>query len=153
DFFYRYVPGFDGLRVPARFGMIVAFGLSVLAGLGVPRRAAPIAAALILVESYAVPLPLNQNSTEYKRPNLAPLADLPPEPPAGYGDVRALPAGSAVLELPLGEPAFDVRYMYYSTRHWRPLVNGYTGGQPADYERLDLFLQDLFTQPERAWTA
>src|SRR5262249_16623632 len=114
DVFYRYVPGFDGLRVPARFGMIVAFGLSVLAGFGVSRGFAPIAAALILVESYAVPLPVNQNSTDYKRPNLAPLADLPREPPEVYGYIRALPAGSAVLELPLGEPAFDVRYMYYS---------------------------------------
>src|SRR5262249_51097787 len=130
-----------------------AFGLSVLAGFGVSRGFAPIAAALILVESCAVPLPVNQNSTDYKRPHLAPLADLSREPPEVYGYIRALPAGSAGLPLPLGEPAFDVRYMYYSTRHWRPLVNGYTGGQPADYERVDLFLQDLFTQPERAWDA
>ena len=32
--FYRVAPGFDGLRVPARFGMIVAFGLAALAGSG-----------------------------------------------------------------------------------------------------------------------
>jgi hypothetical protein len=43
--------------------------------------------------------------------------------------------------------------MYYSTEHWRPLVNGYTGGQPSEYEFLDLMLQDLFTQPKRAWDA
>ena len=32
--FYDHVPGFDGLRVPARFGMLVAAGLSALAGVG-----------------------------------------------------------------------------------------------------------------------
>ena len=46
--------------------------------------------------------------------------------------VATLPAGSVIVELPLGEPAFDVRYMYYSTRHWRRLVNGYwVGCRPA----------------------
>ena len=33
-FFYRFVPGFDGLRVPARFGMIVALGLASLVAYG-----------------------------------------------------------------------------------------------------------------------
>ena len=33
-FFYSFVPGFDGLRVPARFGMIVMLGLAVLAAIG-----------------------------------------------------------------------------------------------------------------------
>ncbi len=32
--FYAYVPGFDGLRVPARFAMVVALGLAGLAGHG-----------------------------------------------------------------------------------------------------------------------
>ena len=32
--FYAFVPGFDGLRVPARFAMVVALGLAGLAGCG-----------------------------------------------------------------------------------------------------------------------
>jgi len=43
--------------------------------------------------------------------------------------------------------------MLYSTTHWRPLVNGYSGGAPAEYERLDQSLQDLSTRPEPAWQA
>jgi len=66
--------------------------------------------------------------------------------------VASLPASSAIVELPLGEPAFDVRYMFYSTRHWKPLVNGYSGGEPDDYARLNFALQDLGTRPERAWS-
>jgi hypothetical protein len=159
--FYRFVPGFDGLRVPARFGMIVAFGLSALAGLGLStlgraRGGTPaiavLAAFAIAVESFAAPIPINQNSTEYARPGLAPLPPLPSTPPPVYAFLQTLPATSAIVELPLGEPAFDVRYLFFSTSHWRPLVNGYTGGRPAEYELLDQTLQDLFTRPERAWT-
>jgi hypothetical protein len=164
-FFYRFVPGFVGLRVPARYGMLVALGLSVLAAFGLSslavrqrsvgaRRAMIAAAALaVLVESFAAPLPMSQNDTGYRRPNLAALPDLSADPPPVYDYVATLAPGTAIVELPLGEPAFDVRYMYYSTRHWRPLVNGYTGGQPADYELLDRMLQDLFTRPDRAWSA
>ena len=32
--FYDFVPGFDGLRVPARFAMVVVLGLAALAGCG-----------------------------------------------------------------------------------------------------------------------
>ncbi len=158
--FYRFVPGFDGLRVPARFGMIVALGLSALAGLGVStlrtaRGASPlialVAALLVAIESFAAPIPVNRLSSDYARPGLAPLPPLPRMAPPVYTFLRTLPAGSAIVELPLGEPAFDVRYMFFSTTHWRPLVNGYTGGRPDEYELLDQMLQDLFTRPDRAW--
>jgi hypothetical protein len=160
-FFYRFVPGYDGLRVPARFGMIVALSLSVLAGLGLStigaRRGASrvltaMLAAAIAVESFAASIPVNEASPTYTRPGLALLPRFERHAPPVYDFVRTLPPGSAIVELPLGEPAFDVRYMFFSINHWKPLVNGYTGGRPADYELLDQMLQDLFTRPERAWT-
>jgi hypothetical protein len=168
-FFYSFVPGFDGLRVPARFGMIVMLGLAVLAAIGLQwlstrlqsirvrdratdaRWPIAICGALIAIESFAVPIPVDGNAIGYARPGLAALPTLQRHPPAVYDFIASLPATSVLVELPLGEPAFDVRYMYYSTRHWRPLVNGYSGGAPPTYEQLDLALQDLFTRPERAW--
>ena len=168
--FYAYVPGYDGLRVPARFGMIVMLGLALLASLGLQRFSnrrpslsvtpgspgrwwpSAIFGALIALESFAAPIPVDGNATGYSRPGLAALPPLQLEPPPVYGFVATLPAGSVIVELPLGEPAFDVRYMYYSTRHWRRLVNGYSGGMPPAYEQLDVAMQDLFTRPERAWT-
>jgi hypothetical protein len=160
--FYNYVPGFDGLRVPARFGMIVAFGLAILAGYGAralddKRRAAFIAAALIVVESVAVPVSLNGNDTNYKQPNLSPLpssvgATIDDAPPV-YKFVARLPPSAAVLELPFGEVAFEVRYVFYSAFHRRPLLNGYSGGAPAEYGLLAEALKDLFHDPERAWSA
>lgn len=163
-FFYRFVPGFDGLRVPSRFGMVVAFGLAALAALGVAvirderrrTRLALFAGALIAVEFLAVPLPINGNSTTYERPGLAPLPasiDAGASAPPVYRFVASLAAPAAILELPFGEPAFDIRYMFYSTLHWKPLVNGYSGGAPAGYALLDTRLQEVSTQPDRAWRA
>jgi hypothetical protein len=161
--FYDHVPGFDGVRVPARYAMIVTLGLAALAALGVARidrrhrgRVTAFAAALILAEAWAVPIPINQNATGYKQPGLAPLpASLATGAavPAVYAYVASLPASAVVIELPLGEPAFDIRYMFYSTRHWKRLVNGYSGGAPADYGVLTESLQDLFDRPDRAWRA
>ncbi len=161
--FYDCVPGFDGVRVPARFAMVVTFTLAVLGGLGAAvlariarARTVAIAASLaIVLESLAIPIPINQNSTEYLQPGLAPLPgslSASAVPPV-YGFVSSLPAATAIVELPIGEPAFDVRYMFYSTSHWKPLVNGYSGGEPVAYGQLDQRLRDLSTRPERAWQA
>jgi len=160
-FFYRHVPGFDGLRVPARFDMILTLALAMLAAAGVMalrtwldlRTAAILATIAIVLESMAIPIPLNQNSTQYTQPGLAPLPASITPPPKVYDVVRTLPEDAAIVELPLGEPAFDVRYMFFSTVHWRRLVNGYSGGAPKDYEELDQALQDALARPERAWAA
>jgi hypothetical protein len=159
--FYSFVPGFDGVRAPPRFAMILTLALSVLGGLGVAaltraRRSfvvAALTATALVAEGLAVPIPINQNAIDYRRPGLAPLPGSVAEVPPVYEFVAALPPSTPIVELPLGEPAFDVRYMLYSTRHWQPLVNGYSGGGPADYERLDQTLQDALTRPEPAWQA
>jgi hypothetical protein len=160
--FYSFAPGFDGVRVPARYAMIATLGLAALAAFGVAALARRrgwlplVAGALIVVEAIAVPIPINQNSTAYAQPG---LVALPPSisggaaAPAVYRLVAQLPASAVLLELPLGEPAFDVRYMFYSTGHWRRLVNGYSGGAPLEYQFLTEALKDAATRPERAWQA
>jgi hypothetical protein len=164
--FYYAVPGFDGLRVPARFAMLAACGLATLVAVAVAaiertrrRRAqwlAGAAGALILFESLAVPIPINQNIPSYTQAGLSALPesiDIGAGLPDVYRFVARLPPDVAILELPVGEPAFDIRYMFYSIRHWRPLVNGYSGGAPKDYEVLTEAMKDTETRPERAWTA
>jgi len=162
--FHDFVPGFDGLRVPARFAMIVALGLAGLAGFGaaaIARRrhgvvAVAIVTALVVAESWAVPLPLNENSTDYKQSGLAPLPDtlaVGAATPAVYRYAATLPPTSALIELPFGEIAFETRYMFYSTAHWRPLVNGYSGGAPDAYGLWAEQLKDVLDRPEPAWRA
>jgi len=161
--FYAYVPGFDGLRVPARFAMVVALGLAGLAGHGaavLARRrggaAVAVLTALVVAESWSVPLPLNENSTDYKQSGLAPLPGTlttGSAVPAVYRFVAQLPPSSAVIEMPFGEIAFETRYMFYSTTHWRPLVNGYSGGAPDQYGLWAERLKDALDLPEPAWAA
>jgi hypothetical protein len=152
--FYDHVPGFDGLRVPARFGMIAALALATLAAHAIRReRTAAIAALVIFVESLAAPIPINRNDTNYRQHRLVPLPARvsTSDAPDLYAFVAQLPDTASLVELPLGEPAFDVRYMFYSTRHWKRLVNGYSGGAPADYGLLTEDLQDALSRPDRAW--
>jgi hypothetical protein len=162
--FYRFVPGFDGLRVPARYAMLVTFGLAALAALGIAalerrnqrrgRIVAGVAGALILLESLALPIPINLNPTEYRMTGLAPLPAAVATgagAPEVYRFIAQLPAEAVLVELPLGEPAFDIRYMFYSTTHWRRLVNGYSGGAPPDYGLLTASLADAAARPDRAW--
>jgi hypothetical protein len=161
--FSRAVPGFDGLRVPARFGTIVAFGLAALAGSGAAVIArwrngwlVVAASALVVVESFAAPITINGNDTEYDQRGLAPL---PGALAVGegalpvYAFVARLPETSVLLELPAGEPAFDVRYMLYALPHKRALVNGYSGGVPEDYALLTGALKEILERPDYAWHA
>ena len=104
-----------------------------------PQCAIVLVAAMIVAEAWIVPLPVNDNWTTYRQAGLAPLPGTLVLDATGrdlYRAVANLPATAAVAELPLGEPAFDVRYMFYSTTHWRRLVNGYSGGEPAAYTFL-----------------
>jgi hypothetical protein len=162
--FHDFVPGYDGLRVPARFAMIVALGLAALAGYGaagIARRRHGVMAvaaltAFILAESWAVPLGLNVNWIAYKQPGLAPLpgalAQGDSVPPV-YRFIARLPAQSAIVELPFGEIAFETRYMFYSITHWHPLVNGYSGGAPDAYGLLAEQLKDPLDAPDVSWRA
>jgi hypothetical protein len=126
---YFTVPGFSLLRVPSRFGIVVALALSVLAAFAVRRlvtaRGRQWAYALLAVGLLDV--------------NTAPL-DLRevPRPTAVHRALAALPDGP-VVELPFYSARSDFpRHAYYmlmSTAHWRPLINGYSDFIPLDFRR------------------
>jgi hypothetical protein len=153
---FEFVPGFDGVRVPARFAMIVAFALAVLAGYGastlgrVPfgRLVLAVAAAIACLEG--VRLPFIVNGAIPLRDFNAPEARLyrPARAPAVYHELAKQPPDTVVIELPLGPPDFDLRAMYYSTLHWRPVVNGYSGFYPPHYGRLMTALSEVPRHPD-----
>jgi hypothetical protein len=158
---YDYVPGYDGLRVPARFAALVVLALGVLAGFGVrdllravARRGAvvPILAALVLSESTVVPMPLNVSSADRVLP---PPARVYPatSPPPVYLYVANLPPGMVLAELPFGDNSWDLRAVFYSAVHWRPLLNGYSGGFPEGFLRLRSYLDDPLRAPNDAFEA
>lgn len=153
-----YLPGFDGLRVPARFLMLVAMFLAVLAGLGAAalvatrfRRVAYAAivagAAVILAESWVAPLQTNQAVIPADGFTLpAPPASGRAIPPI-YRVIRQLPDPVLLAELPFGEPAYDVLAVFYAGHHRRPLLNGYSGFFPQSYLERATVLHAL---PDRA---
>jgi hypothetical protein len=125
---YRVIPVFAWLRAPARFGVLVAFALSVLAGFGVAaisarrpygRVVATVIAALAASELFVA----------------IPLREAPPLSPA-YQMLRRLPPGP-VIELPYfagdGQLHGHAQYMLNSTSHWLPLINGYSDYLPEDF--------------------
>jgi hypothetical protein len=132
---YDYLPGFQGLRAPARFGIIVALSLAVLGGYGavrllawmpseVKRRRLTVTLGLLLLLEYGTAVRLFTV----------------PEPPVVYAWLRREPP-SVVVELPVPRPEnlgviHDGLYMYFSVTHWQRLVNGYSGFYPPSYIRL-----------------
>jgi hypothetical protein len=73
--------------------------------------------------------------------------------PAVYKRVAALPPGSAITELPFGDAAWEIRYVYYAHTHWKPVTNGYSGAFPPSYKERVARLQRIGVDPEAAWHA
>jgi hypothetical protein len=143
--FYFIVPVFHGLRQTSRFGVLVIFGVSVLAALGAavleaPLRrvgaAAPMAlAGLVFMELLVAPLRTD-------RPNGDALMRVPSVPPV-YTWLAAQPDTFAILELPYANEAQfwqNASYVYWSTVHWHGLVDAYSGFAPPNYHSLTRIL-------------
>lgn len=158
---YYHVPGFDGLRVPARFAMVTVASLSVLAALGARHllargrggRLALVALAVFFVlESTSAPIALDERAAP-----AGVVAAGPPRvftgdaSPPVYRFLSTLPASTVVLEFPFGAPGWDLPSVFYQRVHRHPIVNGYSGGFPLSYyENRDAF--DHFDiVPGAAW--
>lgn len=156
---FERVPGFDGLRVPARYAMVAGCFLAALAAAGAatllrhvarPSLAAAALSALVIVEGFVLPMPVN--ATWGDGPVVPPARVYPAaEAPPVYQWLASLPQGRVVTELPFGDAAWELRYVYYATVHRQRLVNGYSGGFPRGYLARVAALQRIAVDPERAW--
>jgi hypothetical protein len=155
---YNYVPGFNGVRVPARYAMIAGLFLAILAGYGaravfrrVPSTLLLLATCLLLlIEGAAVPMEINRT---WGGSEATPPARVVPASQAApvYARIAALPAGTAITEFPFGDPAWEIRYTYYAAAHWKPITNGYSGNFPPKYKERVARLQRVGKDPEGAW--
>jgi hypothetical protein len=155
---YDYVPGFNGVRVPARYAMIAGLFLAIVAGYGYRalaeswklRAALIVMAAFILAEGAAIPMELNRtwNQNEALPPaRVMKYSDAPPV----YQRLAELPEGTAVTEFPFGDAAWEIRYVYYAASHWKPITNGYSGNFPPRYKERVARLMRVDKEPEAAW--
>jgi hypothetical protein len=161
----EHVPGFDGLRVPARYAMIAAVYSSTLAGIGAAWALQPrftgvrfikiIAHGLssaFLIEAVFVPMPVNQT---WGDGSVVPSARIETglNAPGVYRQLAAMPGALVIAEFPFGDPAWELRYVYYSTVHWKRITNGYSGGFPQGYKVRAARLERFAIEPAEAWTA
>lgn len=127
------LPGFAGVRVPARFMLAALLGMTVLAGFGAEalRRRLPPRFALLLVASLTT-LVLVETATK--------IETITPEPTAaGIAVNQALahkPAGP-VVELPMKSsadgpawPFVEASRQLASTIDWHPRLNGVSAFEP-----------------------
>jgi len=148
---FWHLPGFDSMRVPARFGTLFLLGIAGLAASGTtallarvgtsrfPRihlwRAAPIALSVLLIVGFGA---------EYAtRPlSIVPLESGSSIPPV-YRWLADQP-DARVIELPLLIPdhhhaqSIAVREQYFSLIHHHPIVNGNANVLPKGYKSLVL---------------
>ncbi len=121
-FFYRYVPGFGGMRAPARISVLALLGGAALAGWGT-------AGLLRRARRFGTPLGfgiLGLLLFEYQTYSLDRVLREAPRIPEAHRWLAKAPSGGAVLVLPIHEGEDIIHesvYMYYSTVHWKPLVN------------------------------
>jgi hypothetical protein len=128
---YKIIPVFSLLHAPSRLGLLVLLAGSVLGGFAVAWTAGPGRRGVLIAGGILA----------------AALADLAVAPlhvearplPAAYESLAKWPPGP-VAEFPFFYRRVDFHrhalYMYYSTFHWRPLVNGYTDYIPPDFREM-----------------
>jgi hypothetical protein len=155
-FLYFHLPGFDSMRVPARFNILYGLALAALAGVGLTwllgrvgvwrtrlnglaGRALPLGLAAILIggivaESLTLP---------YSLTSLPDAATMPP----AYRWLAAQP-DAILAEVPLliskerGAELLNNQYQYYAFYHQRPTVNGSGNVAPKGYQALYYELRD-----------
>jgi hypothetical protein len=131
---FHTFPVFTFLRAVERFAILATLALCVGAGLFIAyvqqrwpvgrrwsgRLAALLAVVLMIGDSWIVQL----------------FYPVGPPVPSVYRALARAPLG-AVAEFPFFSSPIDfnrhAHYMFYSTYHWQPLINGYSDHYPADY--------------------
>ena len=125
-----WVPGFATVRQPSRFVLAAQLGFALLAGIGLGRivararpwvawpAAAASAAAALWTFSPLQPIPLHAELTGNAVPPV-------------YRWLGRHGAGRVLLEEPPGDFVVAARRMYFSTYHWLPLIEGYSGYPPG----------------------
>jgi hypothetical protein len=143
------LPGMGAFRAPARFALLVVLGVAGLTAFGVDflathvRRATVVLYllfAVMLSEWYVVASPAGK-----------------PQPffiPDIYR-TEAVASARALVSLPDYRGAPDWfrggDYLYYSTAHWRPIVNGFGRAEPPDHQHV-LSHMRAFPGPNNART-
>ncbi len=131
-----FVPGMSAVRYPLRFGILVTLAVAALAARGsvcvmhlVAARLPDVRKLVAVGLSIAIIFEGRRFPGAHLRLEMVPVGAAVP---AVYHWLRIHGEGEVCVEIPVGDDSFpgfqrESRYMYFSTYHWLPLVNGFTG--------------------------
>jgi hypothetical protein len=145
-FLLEYCPLFRVLRVPARWGLLMLFACAVLSTLAIARllcilgRTKVIVGFVILAATAAeqLNLPLPLDNAAFSEADYSMIAALS-SPPSTGGAVLFWPAldvDSATLSMRITGALENARHAEMCLHFRRPMVNGYSGFEPASYLEL-----------------
>ncbi|MBA2260380.1 MAG: hypothetical protein H0W18_15925 [Acidobacteria bacterium] len=128
-----WLPGFNFIRVPSRFVILLVLALAVLSALAIEwitgrlpartRRWTVAAVALLMLGEFAI-APLD-------------VVSLSTRPAAAERWLADQPKPFVVAEVPMsGAPREQTRYMLHSMAHWQNTVHGYSGIEPPQHTAL-----------------
>lgn len=140
-YLFDHVPGFKSLRYSNRIMECAMLGMAVLSGYALAHLGPKLSGRLrytclvllsLCVVAEGLSIPLKGVSLPYEK-----------TVPAVYQWLRRAP-DAPVIEYPMSPEAINslnTEYMYYSTFHWKRLVNGASNRKPPGYESLISELQ------------
>jgi len=139
-------PLFQAIRVLARGIVLFHLGLAILAALGLSvlrsrfrsktRYAAVTVGVLVLAVSEYAAFPLA-------------VFWVDPRPALVHRWIALTPFKGSLIELPFGLD-HDIEYVFRSPTHFRPIVNGYSGFFPKEYDALNALFEKR-PIPTQAW--
>lgn len=163
DLFYYLVPGFKAMRVPARFAILTALALAVLSGFAVKGILEWLRSKdfkrNIIVTTIVVAAVVSVLVVDLM-PVYLPIYQVPPEDdfPVVYKWLKSQEGDTPIVEVPLAtyDPGAyfgvetDVSWVqleswrvYYSTLHWKKMVNGFSGFIPLSYSNASKACRDF----------
>lgn len=121
-FLFAYVSPLRGIRVPARWAMIVFVGMAILIAFAVGKRfaIAAICAVVLLAEAWAPNRFVHAASTTQTTRWLA-----------------GAQFEGGVFELPFRKEGSEYRYLLAAATHMRPILNGISSYVPSDRDALE----------------
>ncbi len=129
----EHIPGFRAFRVPVRFRAVAGLYLAILAGLAAARLCRLLRSATLRRMALGV-------VTAALVVDVYPSLELQPVWRHAPGIYATIPDEAVIADVPLPaetDPQWHATvYEYFSTFHWHPTTNGYSGFAPPWYASL-----------------
>jgi len=149
DILYRFYPGLRALRVPTIFSVLTTLSLAVLAGFGARALAGFFSKRGRNVEAFASVVLVALIFLDVMTTSL-PLAPLPRKKdfPKVYSWLASKPGDAPTLELPMPRDdgawvVLESRRTYFSTLHWKKIVNGFSSFKPPSYNEAKMLFRNF----------